>query len=159
MTDKKLAITMGDPAGVGPEVCLMLLQEVKSLPSVNLIIYGDHTILERVASATGLPLPSRSMVRHIPSLPDAGAVAPGEVSSEAEVLNLSDKFRHEAFLHDSESAVVTGDLETVDGQRGAEHQSTRILRNVDETANTRQPCAELRHVDVTSLVHLSSPES
>ncbi|MCB1096239.1 MAG: 4-hydroxythreonine-4-phosphate dehydrogenase PdxA [Verrucomicrobiae bacterium] len=73
---------MGDPAGVGPEVCLMLLQEVKSLPSVNLIIYGDHTILERVASATGLPLPSRSMVRHIPSLPDAGAVAPGEVSSD-----------------------------------------------------------------------------
>ncbi|MDA0811927.1 MAG: 4-hydroxythreonine-4-phosphate dehydrogenase PdxA [Verrucomicrobia bacterium] len=84
MTDKKLAITMGDPAGVGPEVCLMLLQQQKqkSLPPVELTIYGDHAILERVATATGLPLPDESQVRHIPSLPDAGAVVPGKVSAD-----------------------------------------------------------------------------
>lgn len=72
---------MGDPAGVGPEVCLMLLKESAQFPSANLIIYGDSTILERVSAATGLPLPAREQVRHIDALEEAAKVVPGIVGA------------------------------------------------------------------------------
>ena len=48
---RKLAVTMGDPAGIGPEVCLMLLSWLRDEPStVELEIYGDLAILEAVAN-------------------------------------------------------------------------------------------------------------
>lgn len=79
---KRLAITMGDPAGVGPEVCLMLLQRADAaIPAAQPIIYGDRKLLRRIAERTGLPLPREEAVRDIPSLPDAGAVRCGQVDA------------------------------------------------------------------------------
>lgn len=43
----KLAVTMGDPAGIGPEICLKLLDYAKDhLPKVEIIIYGEEEILK-----------------------------------------------------------------------------------------------------------------
>ncbi|WP_339743264.1 4-hydroxythreonine-4-phosphate dehydrogenase PdxA [uncultured Rubinisphaera sp.] len=46
----RLAVTMGDPAGVGPELCLQLL----NLPQVTAIcqplIFGDASVLKRVSA-------------------------------------------------------------------------------------------------------------
>lgn len=79
----RLAITMGDPAGVGPEVCLMLAQKAgEILPEAHPIIYGDVDVLRRVAEATRLPMPDRDRIRHTPSLPSAGAVVPGRVDPD-----------------------------------------------------------------------------
>jgi len=51
-----LAVTMGDAAGVGPELCVRLLNE-KSWPENSLpIVFGDARILERVAKGLGLSL-------------------------------------------------------------------------------------------------------
>ena len=54
-----VAVTMGDPAGVGPEVCLKLLanEEVRELARV--VVFGDAGILSDCARATGLPAPQR----------------------------------------------------------------------------------------------------
>jgi 4-hydroxythreonine-4-phosphate dehydrogenase len=50
----RIAVTMGDPAGVGPELCLRLLVE-KSIREICVpIIYGDRTILSRAARKCGL---------------------------------------------------------------------------------------------------------
>jgi 4-phospho-D-threonate 3-dehydrogenase / 4-phospho-D-erythronate 3-dehydrogenase len=48
-----IAITMGDPAGVGPELCLRLLNQVPAdcVP----VIFGDVGILRRVSAVTGIP--------------------------------------------------------------------------------------------------------
>jgi len=46
-----LAITMGDPAGVGPELCLRALTEPSVLEACVPIIYGDAMVLERVRAA------------------------------------------------------------------------------------------------------------
>jgi 4-hydroxythreonine-4-phosphate dehydrogenase len=57
MTDRpRIAVTMGDPAGVGPEVCLHLLasEEMKSVCTP--VVFGDLGILRRVAEQTNLPL-------------------------------------------------------------------------------------------------------
>ena len=54
-----LAVTMGDPAGVGPEICLQLLanEEVRGLAVP--VIFGDARLLAKCARQTGLPSPRR----------------------------------------------------------------------------------------------------
>lgn len=79
---KRLAITMGDPAGVGPEVCLHLVREAETLlPEATPVIYGDQTILDRVAEVTGLPSAVREQVNQLTSLDDPASVQPGQVDA------------------------------------------------------------------------------
>jgi 4-hydroxythreonine-4-phosphate dehydrogenase len=56
MSRPKIAVTMGDPAGVGPEVCLHLLADKAIAKECTPIIFGDAPILWRVAAAAGLPI-------------------------------------------------------------------------------------------------------
>ena len=56
MIDKpKIAVTMGDPAGVGPEVCLHLLNERSIIESCVPIIFGSADVLRRVSETAGIP--------------------------------------------------------------------------------------------------------
>ncbi len=54
----RIAITMGDPAGVGPEVCLHLLADEQIARECTPVLFGDLSILKRVANTTNLPLPT-----------------------------------------------------------------------------------------------------
>lgn len=76
----KIAITMGDPAGVGPELCLRLLANPLQAPGCIPLIFGDLDILRRVAAATELPEPPEHAVVHLPVL-TAADVQPGAVSA------------------------------------------------------------------------------
>ncbi|QDU27553.1 4-hydroxythreonine-4-phosphate dehydrogenase [Anatilimnocola aggregata] len=49
----RIAVTMGDPAGVGPELCLRLLQNEELAREVTPIIFGDAGVLQRVAAHLG----------------------------------------------------------------------------------------------------------
>ena len=51
------ALTMGDPAGVGPEICLRALAEPSLLADCVPIVFGDAEILRRCAQHVGLPAP------------------------------------------------------------------------------------------------------
>jgi 4-hydroxythreonine-4-phosphate dehydrogenase len=51
----RIAVTMGDPAGVGPEVCLHLLAEKQLATECTPVVFGDAAILQRVAAAANLP--------------------------------------------------------------------------------------------------------
>jgi 4-hydroxythreonine-4-phosphate dehydrogenase len=91
----RIAITMGDPAGVGPELCLRLLrsQEVGSLCTP--IVFGDAAVLSRIARQLGWPPPEAVIDRaswgrgrglRTPGVLDlkvidADAVEPGKVSA------------------------------------------------------------------------------
>jgi 4-phospho-D-threonate 3-dehydrogenase / 4-phospho-D-erythronate 3-dehydrogenase len=46
---------MGDPAGVGPEVCLYLLADKAIAKECTPVVFGDVAILKRVAAAAKLP--------------------------------------------------------------------------------------------------------
>ncbi len=50
-----IALTMGDPAGVGPELCLRALQQPVEVVRCQPVVIGDASVLQRVAEATGLP--------------------------------------------------------------------------------------------------------
>jgi 4-hydroxythreonine-4-phosphate dehydrogenase len=56
-----IAVTMGDPAGVGPEICLRLLADVAVLECCIPVVFGDAAVLERCAKQTGLVPPRRAI--------------------------------------------------------------------------------------------------
>ncbi len=71
-----IALTMGDPAGVGPELCLRALAE----PGFeNVCVFGDAGVLHRCAAQTGLPAP-RGGVRDL-RLIGAEDFTPGRASA------------------------------------------------------------------------------
>ena len=45
-----VAITMGDPAGIGPELCLRALAEATLRQECTIVIFGDISVLARVAN-------------------------------------------------------------------------------------------------------------
>ncbi len=93
---RRIAVTMGDPAGIGPEICLHLLNET-SLAKICLpVVFGDAGVLRRVAAQLKLPFTapvfdrpswpaaqatlSGPAVLDLPGL-DAAAVTPGRVDA------------------------------------------------------------------------------
>lgn len=58
-----VAVTMGDPAGVGPEVCLQLLDNPEVCDFAIPVVFGDAGILERCSARTGLTAPRRVIER------------------------------------------------------------------------------------------------
>ncbi len=75
----RLAITMGDPAGIGPEICLHLL--ATKIPGAELTVFGDAAILSDCADALGLPDPDPYQVSHIPAL-DLSTFTPAKLSPD-----------------------------------------------------------------------------
>ncbi|MDA0991786.1 MAG: 4-hydroxythreonine-4-phosphate dehydrogenase PdxA, partial [Verrucomicrobia bacterium] len=52
----RLAMTMGDPAGVGPEICLRILNDRDITGTCSLAIFGDASILRTLAQRLAIPL-------------------------------------------------------------------------------------------------------
>src|SRR5688572_29216194 len=96
MSLPRIAITHGDPAGIGPEVCLRLLGDAAIARECTPLVFGDVDILRRVAQAIGVPfavsavaydvwkqhpaLLSQPCVVHIPAL-DNEHVEPGRMNA------------------------------------------------------------------------------
>ncbi len=55
MSRPRIAITMGDPAGVGPEICLRLLADPAITGLCTPVVFGDAAVLRACAEKTGLP--------------------------------------------------------------------------------------------------------
>ena len=53
----RLALTLGDCAGIGPELALHALASPGLAALCQLCVYGNRRLLERVASASGIPFP------------------------------------------------------------------------------------------------------
>ena len=84
---------MGDPAGVGPELCLRALAEPEARQHGVPLVFGDGRVLDRVAAACGLAAPTRRLSLRdwiagarvdVPAVVDVDAVdapsvRPGEV--------------------------------------------------------------------------------
>jgi 4-hydroxythreonine-4-phosphate dehydrogenase len=52
-----LGLTMGDPAGIGPEICLRVLARPVEKIGCIPVLFGDATVLRRAAQSAGLPPP------------------------------------------------------------------------------------------------------
>ncbi len=96
MSLPRIAVTMGDPAGVGPEICLRLLANVEIARECVPIVFGDVGVLRRVSGKVGVPFNAPIISKSdwakvcggvsVSSLldlqcVDANAVTPGKVSA------------------------------------------------------------------------------
>jgi len=82
----RIAVTMGDPAGIGPELCLRVLADIHVLRTAIPLVIGDHGVLAQVAEQCQLPwtaqlidsqdeaveLPVGPAVWHVGGLPREG---------------------------------------------------------------------------------------
>ena len=100
---RRLALTVGEPAGIGPDICLEVARQPPAGVAITLI--GDITLLRARASqlgyevslvplAPGVPaasLPNTVSVRHVPltQLPDAGRPLPVNAPALLETLNVA----------------------------------------------------------------------
>lgn len=92
-TNAPVALTIGDPAGIGPELSLRIASEPAFMPDQPLVLIGSSGLLRRVADQVGLDVdlrpvqdpaeasiePGAAYVLDIPM--DADAVVPGAVSA------------------------------------------------------------------------------
>lgn len=73
-----IGISIGDPAGIGPELCLRML--ARNDKDCKLKIYGNRELLERVAANASLPFPDEDVIEDDLEL-DASSVQPGAVQA------------------------------------------------------------------------------
>jgi 4-hydroxythreonine-4-phosphate dehydrogenase len=88
-----LGLTMGDPAGIGPEICLRALREPSVWKICTPVLFGDASVLERAAkkSLGNLPVLGEKDLARVtkinePLIVDCGAIdarkiKPGKVSA------------------------------------------------------------------------------
>lgn len=76
----RIAVTMGDPAGVGPELCLRLLADERVREWCAPVVFGDAGVLNRVARHLGWPEPDPRDVHDFGAIA-AATVEPGKVSA------------------------------------------------------------------------------
>lgn len=94
----RLAITLGDPAGIGPEVVVKALTHDEVYTRADPLVIGDRRVLERAVAALGLPL----KIQAVTDVRDA-VYSPGTVT----VLDLANA-DPATFAVGEESAVAGG---------------------------------------------------
>jgi len=77
-----IAITMGDPAGVGPELALRALGDPRVRSLCNPIVVGDAGLLDLLAKRLGLKRPAPDEVMNVSGL-DLKKLKPGSPAREA----------------------------------------------------------------------------
>lgn len=83
MSARRIALAVGDPNGIGPEIVLKAAQAVAGEARLRIALFGPRSVLEREAAALGLrPVLDALELRDCGELP-AGAAQPGRVDPAA----------------------------------------------------------------------------
>lgn len=73
-----IAISMGDPAGIGPEICLRAASDARLIKLCIPIIIGSVALLERVSQRLNIPMPARVIDVPVEGF-SAAEVEPGHI--------------------------------------------------------------------------------
>jgi len=98
----KVGITLGDPAGIGPEIVAATLQSTPRELRDRIVVYGDRNPLERAAKALGIQLPDVNLV--------------GDGSGDASTPGAPDKISGAAqvgYLENAVAAAAKGELAAI----------------------------------------------
>ena len=80
---RRIALSMGDPNGIGPEIVLKALDELKDVRELRITVFGPAEVLKQTANRLGLDnLLLATELRSTGTLP-ASAFKPGEVNAAA----------------------------------------------------------------------------
>jgi 4-hydroxythreonine-4-phosphate dehydrogenase len=103
MTYPRIALTPGEPAGIGPDLCIQLAQQAQSC---ELVVIASAELLQQRAARLGLPLrlrPYDATQAATPSAPGELTILPVELATAAEPGRL-DPANAEYLLHTLRSA-------------------------------------------------------
>lgn len=104
---KPIAISLGDPAGIGPEIVVRALAERRE---ANVVVFGDEGVLTRAAKVAGVAAPGGARVHAVSTLrPDE--ITPGQpndASGRAQLAYLT--AATDAALAGEVSALVTAPI-------------------------------------------------
>lgn len=137
-----IAVTMGDPAGIGPEICLGLLAATNVPEDCVPIVFGNAAVLERVASCSGLPRPkciigrdrwrSGGLAVDRPTVLDLGEISAEAV--EPGVVNAVTGLASYRYIEAAISAAVQGHVDAV--VTGPIHKEALQAAGIDYPGHT-----------------------
>ena len=115
MTLPKIAVTMGDPAGVGPEVCLRLLQDEAIARLCTPIVFGSAAVLEQAAVQYCLATPGKVVAglseADSPCVLDIGAIGLDDFTTGA--VNAATGRAAFTYIEDAINAALSGQIAAV----------------------------------------------
>ena len=115
MTLPKIAVTMGDPAGVGPEVCLRLLQDEATARLCTPIVFGSAAVLEHAAVQCCLAKPGKIVAglseADSPCVLDVGAIGLDDFTTGA--ANAATGRAAFTYIEDAINAALSGQIAAV----------------------------------------------
>ncbi|HJN83171.1 MAG: 4-hydroxythreonine-4-phosphate dehydrogenase PdxA [Verrucomicrobiota bacterium] len=115
MSLPKIAVTMGDPAGVGPEICLHLLQDGEIAQLCSPVIFGDAAVLEQAADQCRLAKPGKVVgglgEADGPCVLDIGAIGLGDF--EIGTVNAATGRAGYTYVEDAINAALSGQVAAV----------------------------------------------
>ncbi len=105
-----IAVTMGDPCGVGPEIAIKAIASRKVLAVADPVIVGDGALLRIVAEKLGLRPAATRRIRDFPVL-DPNTIKPGRPTKRSGTAMLLYVEKAVRMVLDKEAAaVVTGPI-------------------------------------------------
>ena len=111
----KIAVTMGDPAGVGPEVCLRLLQDEAIARLCTPIVFGSAAVLEQAAVQYCLAKPGKVVAglseADSPCVLDIGAIGLDDFTTGA--VNAATGRAAFTYIEDAINAALSGQIAAV----------------------------------------------
>ncbi len=166
-TDKTaptIAVTIGDPAGIGPEVVLKALSDPAIAALAQWVVIGDASALERVGKICGLPLAGlRDMsIRDLKALRNASRLKFGRLNAECGAAAAA-YVRHatQMCLRGEADAIVTAPLNkaavTLTGIRFTGH--TEFIAELCGVEESRMLLANDRLRVVHVFTHVSLQQS
>ncbi len=149
-----LAISSGDPAGIGPEVIVKALAQPDISRLAEFIVIGDAALLADTARRLGLPSPSR--IEHVGSAP---GIQPGELSAMGGHAAVSAVDRALALMQSGEAdGLVTGPINKealrLAGYDWPGHTELLAARTQAKDVRMLLTAGSLRVVHVTTHVSL-----
>ena len=115
MTLPKIAVTMGDPAGVGPEVCLRLLQDEAIARLCTPIVFGRAAVLEQSAVQCCVAKPGKVVAglseADSPCVLDIGAIGLDDFTTGA--VNAATGRAAFTYIEDAINAALSGQIAAV----------------------------------------------
>ena len=166
MSLPRIAVTTGNPAGIGPEVCLKLLADPTAGEICQPIVFGDRAVLEKAAAECGLPFHAKvfSSLEEAegPGILDFGEIAAGDY--ETGTINAATGKAGYRYVTEAIDAALAGKLDAVttgplnkEALRIAEipfpgHTEIFASRTKSERACMLQYSEEVRCVFVTTHV-------
>ena len=100
MDIKTIAITLGDPAGIGPEIALKAVQALEerlAAREFRLLIVGDVATLQSTGEMLGLPVPNVTGLESLQNAPAAAILPTSPVREPIEIGTVSAESGRQAF--------------------------------------------------------------